>query len=77
MSTIWAFDNIEHKHTLNCGEDCMKKFCSLLREHATNVTNFEKKKVLPLTKKELKLHQGATACYIFGKRFLMKRKEVS
>ena len=55
----------------------MKKFCSLLREHATNVTNFEKKKVLPLTKKELKLHQGATACYIFGKRFLMKRKEVS
>ena len=51
MSTIWAFDNIENKHTLHRGEDCMKKFCTSLREHATNVINFEKKKILPLTKK--------------------------
>ena len=29
----------------------MKKFCTFLREHAINVTNFEKKKMLPLTKK--------------------------
>ena len=35
----------------------MKKFCTSLRKHATNVTNFEKKKMLTLTKKELKLHQ--------------------
>ena len=26
MSTIWAFDNIENKHILYCGEDSMKKF---------------------------------------------------
>ena len=47
MSTIWAFDNIENKHTLSCGEDA-----SSLSEHAINVINFEKKKVLPLTKKK-------------------------
>ena len=41
MSTIWAFDNVEHKYALYCGEDCMKKFCMSLREHATNVVNFE------------------------------------
>ena len=29
MSAIWAFDNIENKHTLYWGEDCMKKFCVL------------------------------------------------
>ena len=40
MSTIWAFDNIENKHTLYCGEDCMKKFCTSLGE-------YEKKKMLP------------------------------
>ena len=40
MSTIWAFDNIENKHTLYCGENCMKKFCTSLKEHATNVINF-------------------------------------
>ena len=68
MSTIWAFDNIENKHTLSCGEDA-----SSLSEHAINVINFEKKKVLPLTKKkELKLHQDAIECYICGKRFLKK-----
>ena len=25
MSTIWAIDHIENKHTLYRGEDCMKK----------------------------------------------------
>ena len=51
MSTTWAFDTIENKHSLYRGEDCMKKFCTSLREHATNLINFEKKKKLPLTKK--------------------------
>ena len=72
MPTIWAFDNIENRHTSYRGEDCMKKFCTFLREHATNVIIFEKKKMLPLTKKELKSHQDARACYICGKRLLKK-----
>ena len=50
MSTIWAFDNTYKKYTLYSG-DCMKKICTSLREHATNVINFEKKKMLPLTKR--------------------------
>ena len=37
MSTIWKFDNIENKHTLNLEEDCMKSFFSSLRVHATNI----------------------------------------
>ena len=45
MSTIWAFDNIENKHTLYRGKDCVKKFCEFLREHAKNITGFEKKKM--------------------------------
>ena len=68
MSTIWAFDNIENKHTLYHGEDCMIKFCTSVREHATNVINFDKKKMLPLTKEEVKSYQGAKACHICGKR---------
>ena len=57
MSTIWAFDNTANKHTFYPEEDCMKKFCTSLREHATNVINFEKKKMLPLTKEEVKSYQ--------------------
>ena len=29
MSSIWAFNNIENKHTLYLGEDCMKNFALL------------------------------------------------
>ena len=33
MPTIWAFDDIENKHTLYRGEDCMKTFFVLLSEN--------------------------------------------
>ena len=35
----------------------MNKFCSSLREHAANIINLKIKKILPLTKEELKSHQ--------------------
>ena len=72
MSTIWGFDNIEKKHTLYSGEDCLKRLCKSLREHAKNIIDFEKQKMLPLTKEELKSYQDAKVCYICGKRFLRK-----
>ena len=70
MSSIWAFDLIEGKHILYRGEDCMKKCYSSLGEHATIKLNFEKNKMLPLKREELKLHQGVTNCYICGKGIL-------
>ena len=72
MSTIRIFHNIKSKHTLYRGEDCMKQFCSSLRKYVTNVINFEKKEMLPLTKEKLKLHQDAKICYICGKKILRK-----
>ena len=72
MSIIRAFGHIENKHTLYRGKDCMKKFCESLREHSKNIIDFEKEKMLPLTKEELKSHQDGTVCYICGKRFLKK-----
>ena len=71
MSTILAFDHIENKHTLYRGEDCMKKFCTSLKEHATNVINFLNK-ILPLTKEELTSYQDIKVCYIYGKRIFRK-----
>ena len=63
LSIIWTFDHIENKHTLYRGEDRMEKFCTCLRENATNVMNFEKKEMLPLTKKSqnyTKMQQNVT-----------------
>ena len=62
MSTIWGFDHIENNHTLYRGKDCMKKFFSSLREHAKSITDFEKTKILSLTKEEFKSHQDAKVC---------------
>ena len=45
-----------------------------LKEHATNVINFEKKKVLPLIKEEVKSHQDAKFCYIWKKKSKSYRK---
>ena len=53
-------------------EACIKQCCTSLKEHATNVINFERKKNTTINKKELKLHRDATAWYFCGKRFSRK-----
>ena len=40
MSTISLFRSIESKHDVYRGNDCMKKFCESLREHAMKIINF-------------------------------------
>ena len=72
MPTIWAFDNIKNKHSFYLGKNCLKKFCVSLRKHVKNVINFEMKKMLLLTNKELNLHQESTVCYICRKKFALK-----
>ena len=59
LSTIWGFDHKKSKHSLYFGKDCMKEFRKSLKEHAKSMIEFEKKKILPLTPKELKSHKGA------------------
>ena len=54
MSTIWAFDGIENKHDVYQSDNCMKRFCKSLKEHAVKISNFVKKKTIPLTNKESK-----------------------
>ena len=54
MSTIWVFNHIKNKHSIYRGKDFMKKFCESLGVHTKTIIDFEKKKMLPLTKGELK-----------------------
>ena len=41
MSTISLFKDIEKKHDVYRGKDCMKKFCESLREHAMKIVNIK------------------------------------
>ena len=71
MSTIWGFDHLEDKHLYH-GKDFVKKFCDSLREHVKNIIDFENKKMLPLTKEELKSYQQSEVCYICRRKILEK-----
>ena len=52
LFTHCSFDKTKNKLESYRGKDCMKKFCKDLREHATKIINYEKKKMMPLTIKE-------------------------
>ena len=54
LLTHCSFDKSKNKLDYYRADNCMEKFCKDLREHATKIINYEKKKMIPLTKKEEK-----------------------
>ena len=66
---LCSFDKSKNKLNYYRGEDCMTKFCKDLREHATKIINYEKKDMIPLTKKEEENYNNQKVCYICKKEF--------
>ena len=56
LFTHCSFDKTKNKLDYYRDDNCMEKFCKNLREHATKIINYEKNKIIPLTKKEEKNH---------------------
>ena len=69
LFTHCSFDETKNKLDYYRGEDCMKKFCNDLREHATKIINYEKKDMIPLIKEEVENHNNQKCCYICKKEF--------
>ena len=69
LFTYCSFDTTKNKLDYYRGEDCMKKFCLDLREHATQIINYEKKEMILLTKKEEKNYNKQNVCHICRKEF--------
>ena len=67
--TSCSFDESRNKLNYCRGKDCMKKFCKDLKEHATRIINYEKKKIIPLTKEEKINYNYQQICYIYKKEF--------
>ena len=65
--TSCSFDESKNKLNYYRGKDCMKKFCKDLKEHATRIINYEKKKIVPLTKEEKINYNDPQICYICKK----------
>ena len=60
--THCSFDKSKNKLNYYRGNDCMKKFCKDLREHATKIINYEKKKMMPQATKEEIYHNKQKIC---------------
>ena len=75
--THCLFDKSKSKLNYYRGQDCMTKFCKDLREHATKITNYEKKDMIPLTKKEEENYNNQKVCYICKKEFDKSDKKTS
>ena len=71
LFTRCSFDITKNKLDYYRGKNCMKNFCLDLREHATKIIKYEKKEMIPLTKKEKRAHRTSRRCYICKKRLVL------
>ena len=67
--TNCIFDKSYNKLSYYRGEDCMKRFCKDLRDHATRIIDFKKKFIIPLTKDEEDSYNNEKKCHICMKDF--------
>ena len=67
LFTHCPFDTTKNKLDYYRGKNCMKNLCLDLKEHATKIINYEKKEMIPLTKKEEKTHNKGEVCHICKK----------
>ena len=67
--THYSFDTTKNKVDCCRDKNCMKNLCLDLREHATKIINYAKKEMIPLIKKEEKMHKKQNILYICKKRF--------
>ena len=55
-----SYNNLSHYR----GEDCMKRFCRDLKDHATRIVDFKRKFITPLTKDEEDSYDKKNTCHI-------------
>ena len=64
VSSLSSFKEIENKHDVYRGKDCMKKFCESLREHAMKTINFEKEKMKLTNKQQISYENQKFAIFV-------------
>ena len=69
LDLVSSFDSKQNKHSFYRGKDCIKKFCSDLKELATKIINYEEKGMIPLTDNENKFYEEQKECHICQKEF--------
>ena len=75
LSLISSFDSRENKHNFYRGTDCIKSFCSDLKELGTKIINYEEKEMISLTDNGNKSYEEQEKCLICLKEFCYDKNE--
>ena len=67
--TSCSFDKYNNKLSYYRGEDCMKRFCKDLKDHATKIIDCKKKDMILLIKEEEDNYNEENICHICKKEF--------
>ena len=74
MSLICSFDSTKKRY-VHRGRDCVEHFCKKLKEFGTEIINYEKKEMIPLTDEEIKFYENQKQCHICEKGFFKTKKD--
>ena len=73
LDLVSSFVSKQNKNSFYRGKDCIKKFCSDLKELGTKIINYEQKEMIPLTDNEKEPKKNAT--YVKQSFVMMKMKK--
>ena len=71
LDLVSSFDSKQNKHNFYRGKDCIKRFCSDLKELATKIINYEEKEMIPLTDNENRTYEKQKNVTYVKKGFAM------
>ena len=76
LTLVCSFDSKENKHNFYRGGDCIKRFCSDLKELGTKIINYEQKEMIPLTDNEISIMKSKkNATYVKKSFVIIKMKK--
>ena len=67
MSLVSSFDSKQNKGSFYRGKDCIKRFCSELKELGIKTINYKQKETIPFTDTENKYYEEQKEYYICQK----------
>ena len=74
LSLVSSLDSKQNKCCFYRGKDCIKNFCSDLKELAIKIINYEEKAMIPLTDKENKFYEEQEKEFCYNKNDKKKFK---
>ena len=75
MAIMCLFDKKENKFNYYRGKDCIKKLCKKIKESANEITNREKKEIIPLINEENNIYNEQEICYICKEKFCLDKDD--